>query len=308
MVETIGRVQLNLEYAVQTLCDTEQEKVRELLQMLTDDADINMLVRGQSDYFYLKNLFYGREAITAAMDIGEGQRVLEVGAGCGAVTGRLCAQADSVVCVDWSAERSRINALRHQNCDNLTVYAGDYTRISETLKASELYDVITLIGTVEEKLVYTDSAEERLNLDLSAYLQLFGKNLADGGCIYAAVDNSMGMRYLSGGKRADDTEYFQSFKDTAHSRYTKAELVQAVEGCGFEVEKWIYPYPDYVFPTSFYTDARMPKPGELSEQVPDFESNHLFLFQEGRLYDMLIRENVYDRFATSYLVKLRRAE
>lgn len=303
MIEMIGNVQLNSNQIESDLYDAEQDKVDHLIRIFeqNEKTDLNTVICENQDYFYLKNLFYGREAILSAMDIDRNKSVLEIGAGCGALTGRLCETAGDVVCVDRSSLRSRVNALRHQSCENLELYAGKYKDINVELKKK--FDVILLVGIMEENDVYGNS-----EMSLSAFIMTFSDYLTEGGCMYLAVDNRMGMHYLSGGKRMTDMKYFEAFDEDMHARYTKSELDTIVKDSGFYIDRWIYPYPNYIFPNSFYTDKRMPRPGELAEQVPDFENNHLYLFQENKLADMLIKEKIYDRFATSFLVQIRKAD
>ena len=67
---------------------------------------------------------------------------LEIGAGCGAVTGLLCRKCDRVVAVDLSKKRSTINATRNRDCDNLEIMVGNF----EDIQIEEKFDYVTLIG------------------------------------------------------------------------------------------------------------------------------------------------------------------
>lgn len=78
--------------------------------------------------------------------------VLEIGAGCGAVSGVLCRNAKHVTSVDLSKRRSLINANRNKEYDNLTIMVGNFNDV--VLK--EKYDYITLIGVLEYAGYYTD--------------------------------------------------------------------------------------------------------------------------------------------------------
>ena len=48
------------------------------------------------------------------MPITKEDRVLEIGAGCGAITGTLAAKAGSVDCIELSRSRSLVNATRQR--------------------------------------------------------------------------------------------------------------------------------------------------------------------------------------------------
>ena len=49
------------------------------------------------------------------------QSAIEIGAGCGAITGMLCRKLGKVVSVDLSKRRSKINYERHKEYDNLEI-------------------------------------------------------------------------------------------------------------------------------------------------------------------------------------------
>ena len=79
--------------------------------------------------------------------------VLEVGSGCGAITGALSRKAGSVTCVDLSKKRSLINAYRHSESENVTIHIGNFTDVEPDLPAD--YDYICLIGVFEYGLLPT---------------------------------------------------------------------------------------------------------------------------------------------------------
>ena len=61
------------------------------------------------------------------------ERVLEVGSGCGAITGMLASKAAEVTCVDLSRKRSEINAVRNNTCGNVTIHVGNFRDIEPDL-------------------------------------------------------------------------------------------------------------------------------------------------------------------------------
>lgn len=56
------------------------------------------------------------------LPIKKTDKVLEIGSGCGALTGALAAKAGSVTCIDLSKKRSLVNAFRNIEKDNITIY------------------------------------------------------------------------------------------------------------------------------------------------------------------------------------------
>ena len=55
--------------------------------------------------------------------------VLEIGSGCGALTGMLCERCQTVVSVELSKRRSNINYMRNQKHDNLEIIIGNVSEI-----------------------------------------------------------------------------------------------------------------------------------------------------------------------------------
>ena len=80
-----------------------------------------------------------------------GDKVLEVGSGCGAITGALARKAGSVTCVDLSKKRSMINAYRHSDYDNITIHVGNFPDISSTLSPEVMGIKSTMFSRREDR-------------------------------------------------------------------------------------------------------------------------------------------------------------
>ncbi|MFQ9152800.1 MAG: rRNA adenine N-6-methyltransferase family protein [Blautia sp.] len=74
-----------------------------------------------------------RGNIVSWLPITKEDKVLEIGAGCGAITGALAKKAGSVTCVELSRQRSLINAYRNQDCDHVTILLGAFEDVEKTL-------------------------------------------------------------------------------------------------------------------------------------------------------------------------------
>lgn len=296
--EYIGKAEINI-YSDSYVIDKNKVFVDRLLSLLKNDNFEQIDELMGEDYFYYKNLFYIREAIVHLMDIDKSQNILEIGSGCGAITGKLCEKANKVTCIDVSKERSCVNAYRHKKFDNLCICVGNYEHVLEDI--DDKFDVITLIGIMDENTEY------EIKNSLEYYINIAKKKLTLKGKLYVAVDNKLGIYYLSGGKRTNDRMYFQSVNSLDDVvRYTKGELKKIVLSQGMKITKWMYPYPDYIFPIKNYTDMRLPKNDELAEEIYDIESEHLNLFNIKNMYNILINEGLYSDFVNSYLIEIKR--
>ena len=118
-----------------------------------EESEFVNIIKERNSWPFLYHLSYLRENIVdwVPMDTGtsmdKGAKVLEVGSGCGAITGALARKAGSVTCVELSKKRSLINAYRHKDCDNVTIHVGNFKDIEQDLDTD--YDYICLIGVFE---------------------------------------------------------------------------------------------------------------------------------------------------------------
>ncbi len=246
---------------------------------------------------YRANVLYG-------IPFKKTDSVLEIGAGCGAITGYVCQNAGQVTSVDLSKRRCLINANRHKDCDNLEIVVANFRDVCENIEGK--YDYVLLIGVLEyaKWLIEGDNSYARLLTEASKMLKPNGK-------IVIAIENRFGLKYFAGCKEDhlgtvfvgvngynNDTEKVQTF--------TKSELTQIIENAGFKKYKFYYPYPDYKFATTIYSDDCLPKPGELSDNIRNYDNSRLVLFDEGKVFDGLIGDGIFQNFSNSFLVVLNK--
>ena len=62
------------------------------------------------------------------------------------------------------------------------------------------------------------------------------------------------------------------------------------------------PNPYKKFMTTLYSDIRLPKAGELSSNLRNFDRERLQLFDEKLVFDTLIKENQFPLFSNSYMM------
>ena len=118
----------------------------EMLAISRDFApeEFNRVISERKSWPILYHFSHIRENILSWIPFTGEEKVLEIGSGCGAVTGALCERAKEVTCIELSMKRSKINAYRHQDQDNLKILVGNFQEIEKNL--TEKYDYITLIG------------------------------------------------------------------------------------------------------------------------------------------------------------------
>ena len=78
------------------------------------EEELNRVIAERKSWPVLYHFSHVRENILSWLPFTGEESVLEIGSGCGAVTGALCARAKKVTCIELSRKRSMINAKRHK--------------------------------------------------------------------------------------------------------------------------------------------------------------------------------------------------
>lgn len=87
------------------------------------------------DWPVLYHLSHLRANLTQWLPVKKTDRVLEFGADSGELTGGFAGKAAEVICLEENFSRCKLLATRHQDVDNLVVYAGDLWKTWNRLKA-----------------------------------------------------------------------------------------------------------------------------------------------------------------------------
>ncbi|MCR5657476.1 MAG: class I SAM-dependent methyltransferase [Butyrivibrio sp.] len=229
------------------------------------------------------------------------EKVLEVGSGCGAITGMLSEKAGEVIACDLSRRRSEINATRNSECDNVTIHVGNFRDIEPDLPGD--FDFIFLIGVFEYGQGYIGTENPYEN-----FLLMLKKHLKKGGRIVIAIENRTGLKYFAGAPEDHLGSYFSGIegysKDSVARTFTKNGLIRIFKKCGMNDYHFYYPYPDYKLMTSLHSDKHLPAYGELQDNVRNYDRDRLLLFNEKRAYETLIHDGMYPDFANSFEVIL----
>ncbi|MDE5589285.1 MAG: class I SAM-dependent methyltransferase, partial [Acetatifactor sp.] len=237
-----------------------------------------------------------RENIVEWIPMDKSARVLEVGSGCGAITGALARKAGSVTCVDLSRKRSLINAYRHSDCDNVTIHVGNFKDIEPDLP--EDFDYICLIGVFEYGQSYIGG-----ETPFEDFLKILMPHLGADGRIVIAIENKYGLKYFAGCKEDHLGTWFSGIENYADGggvrTFSRKGLEKIFRSCGVEEAHFYYPYPDYKFMTTLYSDAWLPGKGELSNNLRNFDRDRMLLFDEKNAFDGILEEGLFPVFSNS---------
>ena len=299
-IEKIGNVVLDYTYYSGTDLYSEGVAEDRLLDYVQNHSteDYNEFIQISRSWSVMYHLSHIRENVVSWLPIRENQTVLEVGSGCGAVTGALARVAQKVTCVELSKKRSLINAYRNKEYDNLTIMVGNFQDVEANLE--EKFDYITLIGVFEYASSYISGEEP-----YKKFLDILKKHLKPDGKIVIAIENRLGLKYFAGCKEDHLGEYFAgitgySEKDGVKT-FSKRSLSSLLDQGGFSY-KYYYPYPDYKLPHTIYSDDMLPSKGELNTNLRNFDADRIVLFDEEKAFDSFIEEGVFPEYSNSYIV------
>lgn len=240
-----------------------------------------------------------RENLLEWYPFKEGASLLEIGSGCGALTGLFCQKVSSVTCVELSERRSLINAYRNRAYKNLKIILGNL----QDIKFEDKYDYITLIGVWEYAGMYYKSENPYLEM-----LKTLKRYLKDDGILLIAIENKMGLKYWNGAVEDHTGKMYGGLNDYVDCQkkvrtFSRPEIESLLEESGWKDYRFYYPMPDYKLPEVIYSDERLPQPGELRNYRKDYNATHIYNFYDATVCDQLCSDKMIGYFANSFLVE-----
>lgn len=297
--EQVGKVYLDLaKYPGEDFyCDgAVEDEILDIVKNHTPE-EYSRMIEEKKSWPVLYHLSMLRENIVEWIPMEGGAKVLEVGSGCGAITGALAKKAGTLTCVDLSRKRSLINAYRHSECDNVTIHVGNFKDIEPDLDRD--YDYICLIGVFEYGKSYIGG-----ETPYEDFLKILMKHLKPDGRLIIAIENKYGLKYFAGCKEDHLGTYFSSVENYVDGggvkTFGRKGLEKIFQNVGIKEYHFYYPYPDYKFMTSVYSDDYLPGKGELSNNLRNFDRDRMLLFDEKNAFDGILEEEMFPFFANSY--------
>ncbi len=248
--------------------DESPEKLSEILKIVEScrKEEYQQVIAKRRDYDIMYHLSPARANLVSWLPINENHRVLEAGAECGSLTECLAAMAGEVTALERSETKLRINELRNRDKKNISYVSGE---LSAAERGS--YDWIILTGK-----------------ELS-FLETLLPYLAADGRLVLAVSNCFGIRRWAGAPEENED-------------VSKKEILKRLKDAGCEETEIYYPYPDYEFPMAVYSEAFLPRIGELRHNRRNFKGERYEFFSEREAFDKVIEKEMFDEYANAYLI------
>ena len=268
------------------------------------NGNADELLHNDNRWPIVYHLTPNRQNLLDAITFKPNADTLEIGCGCGAITGVLCQKSKSVTAVEISPRRAEIAAYRNQDYNNLKICVGNLNDMDFNKK----FDYVTLIGVLEYAGAFTEGDDP-----WQCFLEVCTKFLKPDGVLIIAIENRLGLKYWCGAREDHNGKYFDGilgYKEEKCIRtFSHKELSNLLKSVGLNSLHWFYPHPDYKIPTDLFSDNHVPTKSQLLECInAPYDCNRIRLFDEEDAFESIIDAGLYHEFANSFLVLCSRKE
>lgn len=231
--------------------DATEERIGAIIAAATDCSVFSVELAAQcTDWPSLYHLAASRANILRPFRLMfEQANVLEIGAGCGAVTRYLGECGTRVLALEGSVRRAGIARSRTRDLENVTVVADRFDRFSCDYR----FDVVTLIGVLEYAALFTEGDDPVVRM-----LDQVRGLLKPGGRLILAIENQLGLKYFAGAPEDHKGVPMFGIEDRYDRRGTQTfgrkKLAALLERAGFGNRRFLAPFPDYKLPVSILTE------------------------------------------------------
>lgn len=205
-----------------------------------------------------------RANVLRGLRLPEGIRVLEVGAGCGAVTRFLGDQGFQVDAVEGSTSRAALARARCADLDNVRIISADFHQLH---LPDEGYDLVLFVGVLE----YAERFASGGLSSRGAVIRMLTNAttaLAPDGKIIIAIENRLGAKYLAGWPEdhlGTSWSGVAGYPAGAAAKsgirtFDQAEWESIFGELDLE-HRSFFPLPDYKLPEAFVSDRGHLAPG-----------------------------------------------
>ena len=292
----------------------------ELLALFKTGGDASAILRQDKRWPVLYHLSPERRNLLEWFPFKNDGRLLEIGAGCGALTGLFAEKVAKVTAVELSARRSQIIYERYRRNENLEIIAGNicdfHPQADATLRSKPSlrstsppmaekfegrFDYITLIGVLEyaRSFIKGEAPGRQLLKQCRALLK-------PEGILIVAIENKFGLKYFAGAREDHSGRSFEGIEgyraDAPAETWSRDELSALLQESGFDARRFYYPYPDYKLPEEIFSDDYLPEINHLLENAPNYDRDRYRIFSEKLALINLVENRKFDFFANSFLV------
>ena len=232
------------------------DRLPEIADLRTGSDELRRLMRDWPTSYHLtpyRATLFDALGFSRAAD----RRVLELGAGCGAITRWLGEHFAEVHAIEGNAHRARVAGARCAGLDSVHLYSANYSQLAER----ETFDVVTLIGVLEYGHLYHPEHIGDPERSAVANLKVARTALAEDGVLVLAIENRLGLKYLNGAREDHTGKLFEGIEGYPSSAAPVTFSARALEAmlaeAGFADADFLLPFPDYKLATTILNPTRV---------------------------------------------------
>ncbi|MCC6028438.1 MAG: class I SAM-dependent methyltransferase [Archaeoglobus sp.] len=258
------------------------------------------------DWPTLYNLSYLRTNILSSISelFRRDWRVLDCGAGTGALTLWLAKYFSHVDAVEGNPKRIQVLKERAKGYSNIRFFCGDITLMS----LPHEYELITLIGVLEYIPYFSKNKDkERVCIE---FLKKLSRYLNNDGILVIAIENKLGLKYICGCAEEHSARIFDGLIDYPRGdspiTFSKNELENILQKSGFKKIKFYYVFPDYKLPICFIKESekinQLNVYNWITDLFPDYFVQREFIIPDQLFLKTICKSGLIGHFSNSFLI------
>jgi len=231
-------------------------------------------------------------------------RILEIGAGLGAVTRYIGEQGGQVLALEGSLRRASAIKARCRDLENVTVLAESFHQFDAVAE----FDVIVLVGVLEyARKFFPSEADDPVKVMLDRARRL----LRPGGVLILAIENQLGLKYFAGAPEDHTGVSMYGIEDLYENdtvvTFGRRELQERLALSGFPAQNWWFPFPDYKLPVTVLSSNIVEHKADLSPVLAhsvgvDMQMLGGKTFSLEQAWGVILRNGLVPDLANSFLV------
>ncbi|MBM4230171.1 MAG: class I SAM-dependent methyltransferase [Gammaproteobacteria bacterium] len=284
--------------------DGVEDNLKKIATIVNDrstfsDEFIGHMTDWPSEYHFSRK----RHLVLRPFDIKKGDRVLELGSGCGSITRYLAEIGAEVTAVEGEKARASVAAKRCRGFPNVRFIADNFL----SLNLEEKFDWVLMIGVFEYSQKYAKSADRQRE-----YLDIVLRHLDTNGTLIIAIENKIGIKYLNGAGEDHNGKRFYGpqdlYSDNDITTWGRTEIREKLAAAGFHHSKFFAAFPDYKLPKVLFSedidDQRQFRAEELLHYVKslDYRGKNERVFDESMVLGSLRKNGLMVDFANSFVI------
>jgi SAM-dependent methyltransferase len=278
---------------------------KRVLEVLTCAKDLSStsdeLLSNATSWAERYHLDPARAHALRSLRLAPDARVLEVGAGCGALSRYLGEQCALLDALEPMTDRAICAHQRTRDLGNVEVFIGTLEGVPQVAA----YDVVVIMGVLE----YVGEGGS----DPAVYLQFLRQAaglLRPGGTVVLGIENPLGVKYLCGAPEDHSGRPFDSVEGYGRSspaRTFSRQVLESMVGAVGLSPTTLGLFPDYKLTRLAFSDGLLEFEPQMAVQIPHFPSPDWAVFaprvaNEARVWANLVQSGLGGESANSFLI------